>query len=209
MRPSHSAERAFDVSVLVLGGSTRGRAKLNKLWIALELLVVAGCLAIIALVGVVNVPGPVTFAVDTTTEQPMLVADKIQGSFQGKLSFGGDPNPYGSACLVFQEVENRRPCASGCATRIDGVSVYPYCDPSKDAQGISTCWYTPVPDIRHCKRGVNFRRQVHTLGPVDAYPLGANRPIIWRVLACQSIENGKCSKGKGISTWGASNRFPP
>jgi hypothetical protein len=121
--------------------------------------------------------------------------------------------------LVFQEAGpgNQQACTStsDCAQSLllaDGLTelpVFPYCEPESSSSIGKSCWYKPVDDSQHCKKGLRFWQATTELGEVDAYPLGETRAMRWRVQTCQiTLQEGYCNVGAGRILYGASTVFP-
>ena len=131
-----------------------------------------------------------------------LVDTQIKSTFEGVYSWSGvKSEKNGGACMIFQDANRPRPCASDTDCAIfDG---YGYCVPEG---GSSTCWFKPPPDEAHCLRGRLPGK--YSLGPAERFPKvqikkGPLEPAefygsdhaFWRVLTCLNVTPLGCNGG--------------
>ena len=126
-----------------------------------------------------------------------------------RLSSGGSRNGVtGGACLVFRAADNPKPCSTPADCKEAGTeaesSLAVYClagELSEDIPGRplpeKVCWYKKGdPCVKSPNEVLTPDKVVH-LPTVDAFPLGRNKPMLWRVVSCQNLTDFGCASSTG------------
>ena len=129
-----------------------------------------------------------------------------------RLSSGDSRNGVtGGACLVFRAVDNPKACStpSDCKSvkEVDTEtesSLAVYCLASELSEDIpgrplpeKVCWYKKGdPCVKSPNEVLTLDKVVH-LPTVDAFPLGRNKPMLWRVVSCQNLTDFGCASSTG------------
>ena len=129
-----------------------------------------------------------------------------------RLSTGGTRDGVtGGACLIFRAVENPGACetsadcelATGAGTAAES-SLIGYCLATGSSEEIPgrplperVCWYKKGdPCVKSPVEVLTLDKIVH-LPTVDAFPLGRNKPMFWRVVSCQNLTDFGCASSTG------------
>jgi hypothetical protein len=126
-----------------------------------------------------------------------------------RLSAGGTRDGVtGGACLIFQPVENPESCSThadcefvtGAGTVAESTSTGA-CLRYELSHGVpdsplpeKACWYKKDDSCVRSPVEVLTLDEVVHLPAVDAFPLGRNRPVLWRVLSCQNLTDSDCGR---------------
>jgi hypothetical protein len=126
-----------------------------------------------------------------------------------RLSSGGSRNGVtGGACLVFRAVENPKACSTPADCELAGTEAEPslavYCVASELSENVAgrplpekVCWYKKGDPCVKSPVEVLILDKVVYLPTVDAFPLGRNRPMLWRVVSCQNLTDFGCASATG------------
>jgi hypothetical protein len=124
-----------------------------------------------------------------------------------RLSAGGTRDGVtGGACLIFRTVDNPGACSTDAdcelmtgAGAVAESSSPGYCLSDEASEGIpdsplheKVCWYKKGnPCVRSPVAALVLDKLVQ-LPVVDAFPVGRNRPMLWRVISCQNLTDSDC-----------------
>lgn len=126
-----------------------------------------------------------------------------------RLSTGGTRDGVtGGACLVFRAAENPKACNSpaDCKSAMEpgpaaDSDLASYCLSTEASEGIAgsslpakVCWYKKGdPCVKSPAEVLTLDKVVH-LPTVEAFPLGRNKPMLWRVVSCQNLTDFGCGR---------------
>jgi hypothetical protein len=125
-----------------------------------------------------------------------------------RLSTGAARNGVtGGACLIFRAVENRKACSTPAdcelvtgANNAAESTLKGYClanESSEDLPGsplpAKLCWFKKGDPCVKSPIEVLTLDKVVQLPTVDAFPLGRNKPMLWRVISCQNLTDFGCA----------------
>jgi hypothetical protein len=152
-----------------------------------------------------------------TLEMPQVTGtfalrSSVRGDGPTRLSTGGTRKGVtGGACLIFRTVENPKACSTvadcesmtGAATAVE-PSLTGYCvanDLPGDVPGSPSpekvCWYKKgEPCVKSPVEVLTVDKVIH-LPTVDAFPLGRNKPTLWRIVSCQNLTDFGCASSTG------------
>ena len=148
----------------------------------------------------------------------------LNGDGPTRLSTGGTRDGVtGGACLIFRPVENPKSCSSHAdcefvtgAGTVAESSTSGACLNYELSQGVpngplpeKVCWYKKEDScVRSPVKVLTLDKVVH-LPAVNAFPLGRNRSMLWRVLSCQNLTDSDCGNFAGQEGINRRTRFGP
>jgi hypothetical protein len=120
-----------------------------------------------------------------------------------RLSGGGRRDGVtGGACLIFRAVDDPKACSTPADCEAVTESSSPgSCLSDESSKKEDSCVRSPV-DV------LTLDKVVH-LPAVDAFPMGRNRPMLWRVISCQNLTDSDCGNPAAQEGINKRTRFGP
>jgi hypothetical protein len=162
-------------------------------------------------------------------EMPQVTAtftlrSDTNGDGPTRLSAGGTRDGVtGGACLLFRPVENPAACSTpadcefvtGAGTVAESSSSGA-CLSYELSHGVpdsplpeKVCWYKKEDSCVRSPVEVLTLDKVVYLPAVDAFPMGRNRPMLWRVISCQNLTDSDCGNPAAQDGINRRARFGP
>ena len=135
-----------------------------------------------------------------------------------RLSGGGTRNGVtGGACLIFRTVDHPKACSTHADCEAVTESSSPgACLSYESSEGVpdsplpgKACWYKRDDSCIRSPVDVLTLDKVVQLPTVDAFPLGTNRPMLWRVISCQNLTDSDCGSFTAQEGINRRTRFGP
>jgi hypothetical protein len=126
-----------------------------------------------------------------------------------RLSTGGTrAGVSGGACLIFQAVDYPKACTThadceqvtGARAVAESASTG-YCLRDESSDGTpdrplpeKVCWFREESSCVRSPVNVLTLNEVVQMPAVDAFPLGVDKPMLWRVMSCQNLTDSDCGR---------------